>query len=330
MSPKDLITLVNNGTGDDGLAIPPMDEDVKAGQPLHLDEECPPPLTEKTTQKSYSPPPGAVSAAPHDAVCLALMGAAGGVGVTRLAIEIAYNLARETQRKTVKNIRATEPRVCLIDLDFENGACAHQLDLPPSLALKDLQGDAARIDKAFTSALMSTHESGLALLASPHQLGGNDLVNPQTVVTLLDMASRMYDYVVLDVPRFWRPWTMAAIGGADHFALISDVTIPSLCAARARLKALETVYGKPFKCDIVLNKYERRSFRNALRIKDAEVALKRKISASICLDFETARESVNCGEPAGAIRPDSRFCKDVRAFQTQWLNLHKSAKKSAA
>jgi len=254
--------------------------------------------------------------------------------VTKLAIELAYNLARESQKQTAKNIRTTEPRVCLIDLDFENGACAHHLDLPPSLTLQDLQGAPSRIDTAFTAALMSTHESGIALLAAPNTLGGNDKVNPQTVITLLDMACQMYDFVVLDVPRFWGPWTMAAIGGADHFALVSDVTIPSLCAARTKLTGIEDALGKSITCDVILNKYERRSFRNALRIKDAEIAVKRKITASICLDMDTARESVNCGEPAGAIRPDSRFSKDIREFQSLWIKPAKStaqhANKSAA
>lgn len=325
MSPKDLIHLAS----DDGLSIPQTDDVIVShdsttseDSPLLLDEIAQEPIID-----TDSPPPS-------DAVCLALMGAAGGVGVTSLAIEIAYNLARETQKETAKNIRATEPRVCLIDLDFENGSCAHHLDLPPSLTMKDLQGAPERIDRAFTAALMSTHESGLAVLAAPHTLGGNDNVNPQTVITLLDMASQMYDFVVLDVPRFWRPWTMAAIGGADHFALVTDVMIPSLCSARERLLTLEKAFDGNIQCDVILNKYERRSFRNALRIKDAETALKRKITASICLDTDTARESVNCGEPACAIRPESRFSKDIREFQSLWIKPRnitaEPAKKSAA
>ena len=312
MSPKDLIHLAS----DDGLTIPPAE---RGEAPLAQDDIAP-----SDDVQTQTPP------ASQEAACLALMGAAGGVGVTSLAVEIAYNLARETQKKTAKNNRVLEPLVCLIDLDFENGACAHHLDLPPSLAMKDLQGAPSRIDKAFTTALMSTHESGLALLAAPNTLGGNDMVNPQTVVTLLDMACKMYDFVVLDVPRFWRPWTMAAIGGADHFALVTDTAIPSLHLARARLDAIKTALGEDVNCDVILNKYERRSFRNTLRIKDAETALKRPILASICLDVDTAREAVNCGEPAGAVRPDSRFSKDVRALQTQWLGERLSAAKTAA
>ena len=307
MSPKDLIHLAS----DDGLTIPP---EGTGDAPLMLENVAP-----HERVQTQTPP------APQEAACLALMGAAGGVGVTSLAVEIAYNLARETQTKTAKNIRATEPLVCLIDLDFENGACAHHLDLPPSLAMKDLQGAPSRIDKAFTTALMSTHESGLALLAAPNTLGGNDMVNPQTVVTLLDMACKMYDFVVLDVPRFWRPWTMAAIGGANHFALVTDTAIPSLHLARARLDAIKVALGEDVICDVILNKYERRSFRNTLRVKDAETALKRPVLASICLDVDTAREAINCGEPAGAVRPDSRFSKDVRALQSQWLNAAKTA-----
>jgi len=121
---------------------------------------------------------------------------------------MAYDLALESQKRLQKPTRTKEPRVCLIDLDFEGGTCAHHLDLIPSLTMADLTQSPDRIDRAMVSALVYTHSSGLDLLAAPNTLGGNDMANPLVVVALLDMACQMYDHVIIDVPRYWRPWNI--------------------------------------------------------------------------------------------------------------------------
>lgn len=300
VSPTDLIEEVNF-TADDGLAIPQCEQDVLVLHEIASDSV---PTINDPNQGAY---------------CIAMMGAAGGVGVTSLCIQLAHNLAIESQKKMQRTTRVKEPRVCLIDLDFEGGSCSHHLDLIPNLSMIDLMQSADRIDRAFASSLVSTHSSGLDLLAAPNTLGGNDMANPMVVVALLDVICQMYDHVVIDVPRYWRPWNMAAIGGADKFTIVTDLTIPSLHLARMRMESIEEKLDGQIHSEIILNKYERRSFRNALRQKDAEVALKRSISATVCIDTDTLREAINCGEPAGSIRPESRYVKDARYIQKMLL-----------
>ena len=312
MNPTDLIKEVNLDENDD-LAIPRYNEDV-----LILEE-----VIEPTQDPKISTPS-------QGAYCIAMMGAAGGVGTTSLCIQIAYDLAIESQKKLQKIARTKEPQICLIDLDFESGSCAHQLDLTPNLSMADLMQSADRIDRAYASSLVSTHSSGLDLLATPNTLGGNDMANPMVVVALLDVISQMYDHVIIDVPRYWRAWNIAAIGGSDRFAIVTDLTIPSLQLARMRMTSIEEKLGGKIHSEIILNKYERRSFRNALREKDAEVALKRRISATVCIDTDTLREAINCGEPAGAIRPESRYVKDVKSLHKALLEQHVKEKRSAA
>lgn len=312
MTPTDLIKNIDLD-GDDGLVIPACESDV-----LILDN-----------QAVETPAPATPS--PHDgAHCIAVMGAAGGVGVTSLCIQMAYDLALQSQKHLQKTSRAKEARVCLIDLDFEGGSCAHHLDIAPSLSVADLTQSAENIDRALISALVTHHASGLDLLAMPNTLGGNDMANPLVVVALLDLICQMYDHVIIDVPRYWRPWNMAAIGGADKFLIVTDLTIPSLHLSRMRMNAIEEKLNGAVRAEIILNKYERRSFRNALRQKDAETALKRDVSATICVDTETLREAINCGEPSGAIRPDSRYVKDVRHVQKTMLEQRDIEKRSAA
>jgi pilus assembly protein CpaE len=237
----------------------------------------------------------------------ALIGATGGVGTTSLCTQLAHELAVSLPQN--KSRRPRDPRVCLIDLDFEAGACAHHLDLLPSLSLADLCGPADQIDSAFTSALVSTHSSGVSLLAAPNTPGAQGRVNPHTVMAMLDAACELYEHVVIDLPRHAQPWTAGVMAAVDQLNLVCELTIPSLQAGRERLAHLS---AQGIAANIILSKFERRSFKNNLRLTDAETALGQEIFSAICLDPDTTREALNCGEPAGSIRPEARFVKDVR------------------
>ncbi len=296
---------------DDGLAIPTIEDEVLSPEiPLSSPTITPPKTVAETTGGDTGDNGGK---------CYAITGASGGVGVTGFAIQLAYDLAM-TYKNSPTHDRYSEPKVCLIDLDFEGGSCAHYLDLPPSLQISDLQDSPNRIDRSLTTALMSTHDSGIALLAAPNVIGGNDKVNPATVLALLDVACEIYDHVILDVPRFWRPWTHAAIGASDHVIMLTEMTIPALHLCRNRAEMIEVATELERPIDIIINKFERRSLKNSIRLPDAQLVLKRDVFGTICIDNETTIEAVNCGEPASVVKPEARYVKDLRRLARQITN----------
>jgi len=253
--------------------------------------------------------------------CWAFMGAVGGVGTTTLAVQMAFELAKKQSRQEGRPSRITDSQVCIVDLDFESGGCIHQLDVAPGLTLDDLTGDAMRIDSSITEAFLNTHGSGISLLAAPNMIGANARVNTETVLALLDAASTMFPYVILDMPRQWQPWSLAAIGGSDFTGLICDLTIPSFHMARAKRDQLGEFFPYENPCKIILNKYERRSFKNTLQLHDAEMALQCELFGKVCEDASVTQEAINCGEPVGAIRANSRYAKDSRKLLDQILSM---------
>jgi len=266
---------------------------------------------EDTTQSEITPPPNAPARQKSPRI-FALVGATGGVGTTSLATQLAHEFAITNAAHNKTRRWPADPKVCLIDLDFESGACAHHLDLLPSLTIEDLSGPPEQIDKAFTQALVSTHECGISLLAAPNTIGANARVNPHTIMAMLDAASELFDTVIIDMPRYQQPWTLAVMRAVDVLGVTCELTIPSLHAARERLAKLSAATEDGVNAHVILSKFEKRSFKNMLRLSDAEKALGRSVLTTLCLDPDTTREALNCGEPAGAIRPDSRFVKDVR------------------
>lgn len=242
---------------------------------------------------------------------IGLMGVSGGVGTTSLAIQMAYDIIKQGGKKA--------PSVALIDLDFESGACAAYLDLKAGLSHDDLQGEPERIDIPLAAAFIRRHKSGIHVLASENKLGGNDLVNADVVLALLDTACDMFDVIILDIPRIWRPWNHAAIGAVDHFSLITELTIPGIHKTRHQMDSIENIVPEiAGKTEIIISKMERRTFKNEIRIQDAVKILARPLTGAICIDGEAALSALNRGVPTGLIRSEGRYVKDTRFIVDFW------------
>lgn len=281
---------------DDDLAIPHLGRGA-------MDD----PEPETATASEATPPETDVPVADPEeggerpSVCVAFRGVGGGVGTTSLAITTAHLFAQ-----------AKRGEVCLVDLDFALGMCGHYLDMGVTPDVRDFQADPLRVDANFVRAMLGHHEAGFSVLASPGISGGNEIVNPATVLKILDVIADMYPVVVLDVPRLLRPWTEAALMAADRVALVTELNIPALHVTRQRLSELETM--GVMQTDVVLSKYERRTFRATLRQTDAERAIGCKAAANITLDAITVSEAMNCGVPTTVAAPDSRYAKDAWAL----------------
>ena len=242
---------------------------------------------------------------------IGLMGVSGGVGTTTLAIQMAYDILRQGGKKA--------PSVAVIDLDFEGGDCSAYLDLKAQLSHEDLKGDPDRIDMPLVAAYIARHKSGIHVLGTQNKLGGNDEVNTDTILTILDIVCDMFDVVILDIPQIWRPWNHAAIGAADHFALITELSIPGIHKTRHKIEAIErAVENMAAPTEVIIAKMERRTFKNEIRLPDAVKILKRPLTGAICIDGDTTLSALNRGVPAGAIRGEGRYAKDARNVLNFW------------
>lgn len=240
----------------------------------------------------------------------AFTGSSGGVGVTSLCIQTALQLYEFGKDESVK--------VCLIDLDFEQGACAQYLDMEPILTTDDLSRDARSIDKNLVNSFLQRFEQSFDIFVAQNVLNGNALVNPETVITVLDILSQTYDYVILDMPRLWTPWTHAAFGAADKVNFVAELSVPSLKTSKRLMDSVAKKLGLSTEFDLIINKHERRAFRNALTLKDAENVIGKPIAGTVPLQFEIVRKAINKGLPVGLDASDSRYVKDIKAMILEW------------
>ena len=240
-----------------------------------------------------------------DSRCWAGTGAVGGAGATTITIEIAHALAAASGK---------DRSVCLVDLNLADGACAAYLGAQPTLKLADHGNAGDRIDAAMLQAFVTPVSKGLDLMAGVRDPNAFDGVGRDAVLRLLEVACECYDWVILDVPRHRRPWTLEALAGCDEVLVISELTVPALLAAGAYSDEIESALGTGLRPRIVLNRLASRMFGPAPSMAEAEKALQRKAEAGISSDWEAAAASANLGGPIAQHRPKSKIVKDVQTL----------------
>lgn len=287
--PAVLVRAVMRLPTSDILEPPYSDEQVQAAVYGLLDaagDRAPPPQTSNTR-------------------CWAVMGAVGGAGATTLAIEFANNLAARANR---------EHAVCLIDLNLADGATAAYLGATPAMGLAEFGPAAQRMDAALLAAFTTPIAKGLDLLACPRDPLAFDQISKEAVLRILEIACEAYDFVVIDMPRQRRSWTLEVLAGSDEVFIVSELTVPALLAARALAGEVEAAMPIGVRSRIVLNRIATRMFGPAPSIAEAERALERKAEAGITSDWEAAAASVNLGGPISQHRPKSKIVRDVTAL----------------
>lgn len=247
----------------------------------------------------------AAAAAPTGEVarCWAVSGAVGGAGATTIAVEIATQLCTRASR---------DKSVCLIDLNLADGSAAAYLGSSPAMRLGDLARAADKLDASMLQAFVTPVTKQLDLLAAARDPQAFDLAPPESILRLLEVACEIYEWVIVDMPRHRRPWTLQALSGCDEILVVSELTVPALLAARSLSDEIERDISSGLKPRIVLNRLASRMFGPAPSMAEAERALQRKAEGGVSSDWEAAAASVNLGGPIATHRPKSKIVKDVQ------------------
>lgn len=168
----------------------------------------------------------------RDGAILAVHGMAGGVGATTLATNLAWEIA--TASKT------DAPKVCLLDLDLQFGSVATYLDLPRRDSVYELLSDIENMDEdSFGQALMS-FEDKMQVLTAPADMLPLDLLPPEDIQKLLDIASTHFDYVIVDMPKTLVQWSETVLNAAHVYLAMIELDMRSAQNALRMKRALQS------------------------------------------------------------------------------------------
>jgi pilus assembly protein CpaE len=230
--------------------------------------------------------------------------AVGGAGVTTLAVQSAMMLLKSGARGN--------STTCLVDLDFQHGACADYLDLEPRLNLGEIEPRPERLDRQLLEIMLSRHPSGLAVIAAPNRPAEMRSFDPDVVTRLLDLVSTHFDYVVFDMPRTWFSWTDSVLLGSNKLFIVSEMTVPGLRHAKQLVEAVRERLGDGPKPQVIVNRFVQKLFSSGLRRADIEQVLGDAFAACIPNDYGLVREAIDRGVPLDEIKPGNQITAQIR------------------
>jgi pilus assembly protein CpaE len=231
--------------------------------------------------------------------------AIGGAGVTTLAIQTALLLLGSGDQKA-------RPATCLVDLDFQHGACAHYLDLEPRLDLKEIEPRPERLDRQLLEVMLSYHASGLAVIAAPNRPAEMRTFDPEMVTRLLDLVSSHFKYVVIDMPRTWFSWTDSVLLGSNRLYVVCEMTVPGIKHAKQLVAAIKERLEEGARPEVIVNRFEQRMFGPGLRRSDVEQAFGADLAATVPNNYRLVREAIDRGVPLDEVQPGNKITQELK------------------
>jgi pilus assembly protein CpaE len=182
----------------------------------------------------------------REGVVLPVHGLAGGTGASTFAVNLAWELA------TISKTDA--PRVCLLDFDFQYGSAATYLDLPRKEMVFEVLSDTASIDSDAFLQSMLTFNDKLHVFTAPADMLPLDIISPDDLGRLIDMAAANFDYVIIDMPKTIVGWTETVLSRAHVYFALMELDLRSAQNVLRLVRALKAEGLPHEKLRYVLNR----------------------------------------------------------------------------
>ncbi len=236
---------------------------------------------------------------------IAVVSPSGGCGVSTVAANFATLLAQQNTT------------AMLVDLKLDAGDLAALLDLKPDFSIADLSLNLDRIDRELFERVLTTHSSGVRLLAAPRDDDDLTHLNPESIRQILSLMQSYYPYIVVDLERDYSENQAKPYRAADLILVVIRLDFICLRNGRRFLRHLDRIGVGRNQIQLVANRYGQ---PKEVPIPLAEEAIEMKITHFIPDDPRTVNRANNGGVPvvteAGSSKVAKSLSKIVASFNS--------------
>ncbi|GAB4263946.1 MAG: AAA family ATPase [Pararhodobacter sp.] len=234
---------------------------------------------------------------------------AGGVGATTFAVNLAWEIASAGK---------SAPSVCLLDFDLQTGSVSTYLDLARTEKVYELLSNTAVMDRDFFMNTLQTFNDKLKVLTAAADMLPLDLITPDDIERIVNMARANFDVVVIDMPGTVVQWTETVLNEADCYYAMMELDMRSAQNALRLIRALKAEDLPLSKLHYVLN-------RSPKFTDLSGKARAKRMAESLDIEFElmlpdgTAQvtHANDHGLPLAEIAPKNPLLKDIRKLAQQ-------------
>ncbi len=196
---------------------------------------------------------------------IATAGAAGGVGCTSVAVNLAATLAKTSGHETL-----------LADFDLLLGTVDACLDIVTTRTLLDVTQNIARLDLTLLKRSATQHSSGLYVLPHPAAFEDAAKIDPETLRRVLSLFKSAYATIVIDTSKGLQATDFLAYESADVILVVTQLDLTCLRNTARLLDLFRQFDNLIDRVKLVVNRVGQTE--NEISLKKAEETLKMPIA----------------------------------------------------
>ncbi|MFO0907649.1 MAG: AAA family ATPase [Isosphaeraceae bacterium] len=229
---------------------------------------------------------------------IAVTGAAGGIGCTTLAVNIATTMSKGCDQETV-----------LVDFDLMLGSVDACLDIIPDHTLQGVIQNIDRLDLTLLKRSMTRHSSGLYVLPHPVAMEESAKLDPESLRRVLVLLKAAFPTVVLDTSKGLQSSDFVAFEMADIIVIVVQLDLTCLRNTARLLQLFQQFEGFPEKVRLVANRIG--SHESEISLKKAEETLRMPVSWQVPNATKVLHAARAKGVPIDAVGAGSRVHQSI-------------------
>ena len=249
----------------------------------------------------------------HDRHVIAVTGAAGGSGVTTIAVNLACEIAIRLKRPTI-----------LAELSEQIGALASLFDVEPRMTLQHLIRDIHRVDDYLLDKALVPVIDGLRILAGSNMPQSLRAIDPQHLIKIVGCLKKLAEVTILDMPGTFDDLEFQVLRSCDHVIVVGTQMVPSIRSLKLFCSSLPDERLRHSLC-VVLNRYN--PGMKGFTREDVRQMLGIPHVLTVANDFNAVNLSVNKGEPLREVAPTTPILHDLDAVIGELIGVDEQASK---
>ncbi len=219
---------------------------------------------------------------------VAFLGTKGGTGTTTMAVNLGAEIRRISGRSTV-----------LVDLKPAPGDVALFLGLRPRFTLTHVLDKLAWRDVGLLHGLLTSHASGVDVLAAGEEWGRPAARDSEGVDATLGCLRATHEWVIVDVGSTLTPASAVVLQSSDLIVLVANPDVPCLRNLQRLLDAVRLAGVSLDQLRVLLN---RSSDHEGLSVSQIESALGLTLDWRVPSDYRSVSSAITSGVPVRAVR----------------------------
>ena len=180
---------------------------------------------------------------------VAFMSAKGGDGATCVAANIAATISQDSK-----------VRVIVLDLSLPFGDIEmFMTNEKRKYDLADFSNEIERLDGPLLDSMVEHLNENLHLIPSPISVDRIINIDPDCISRLIDIVSRYYNFILIDIGAGIDPISIQALGKVDEMIIVSTMNIPSFKRSTQVISYWNDLGFDMSKLHLVINRYLKNS-----------------------------------------------------------------------